>query len=156
MSSLTESKLSTIQPNSCIKAAHKMMSDFNYRHLPVMDGDKLLGILSDRDVSLALVRQEKTGEEITAQEYMSAPVVTVDKSESLATVLDKFIQHKIHAVVVVDGPKIATILTEVDLFRVLKLLLLNPEDSPKKFFDQHALHDANLVRVVEVLNSGLI
>ncbi len=41
----------TISPDATLEEAQRRMLDGNFRHLPVMDGDELVGMLSLRDIS---------------------------------------------------------------------------------------------------------
>jgi CBS domain-containing protein len=48
----------TISPEAALEEALKRMVDGHFRHLPVMEGDRLVGMLSMRDLSRAAVNRE--------------------------------------------------------------------------------------------------
>ena len=42
----------TVTPRTTVSVARQLLSTYGFRHLPVVDGDRLVGIISDRDVRL--------------------------------------------------------------------------------------------------------
>ena len=48
----------TISPDATVEEALQRMLDGGFRHLPVMDGDRMVGMISMRDLSRARVRPE--------------------------------------------------------------------------------------------------
>lgn len=50
----------TIEPEQRLEDCMQIMSDKHIRHLPVMEGGKLIGIISINDVVTAIIRDQKT------------------------------------------------------------------------------------------------
>jgi arabinose-5-phosphate isomerase len=69
----------------------------------VVDGDKLLGIISDGDLRRLLERRGKDALDMTAVECMTAEPKTISGSEFAATALAIMEERKITSLVVVDG-----------------------------------------------------
>ncbi|HTM39075.1 MAG TPA: KpsF/GutQ family sugar-phosphate isomerase [Terriglobales bacterium] len=69
----------------------------------VVDGDKLLGIISDGDLRRLLERRGKDALDMTAAECMTAEAKTISGSEFAATALAIMEERKITSLVVVDG-----------------------------------------------------
>ena len=69
----------------------------------VVDGDKLLGIVSDGDLRRLLERRGKDALDMTAAECMTAEAKTISGSEFAATALAIMEERKITSLVVVDG-----------------------------------------------------
>ena len=49
----------SIGPETTVPEAMRMMNDYRLRHLPVVDGDDLIGIVSARDLTRAVVRKQR-------------------------------------------------------------------------------------------------
>ena len=127
VSQLMSKKLITIAPDESIEQAVKMLRRRGVRHLLVMDGSRLVGILSDRDIKRALdpgrmkQRVQAVGglvfliEPIQVEEIMTKSPVTVHPGapafEAARTMLDR----KFGALPVLDRRKVVGIITETDL-----------------------------------------
>lgn len=112
----------TINPKQPIKAALQLMREHNFRHLPVQDGGKLLGILTDRDIKLA--SSFEGASELTVEEVMSPDPYTVTPQSSLDSVVFEMAEHKFGcAVVQQENGKVVGIFTATDGLRVLGELL---------------------------------
>ncbi|MDG6929200.1 MAG: CBS domain-containing protein [Nitrososphaerota archaeon] len=102
--------VSVTEEESIIGAA-MLMKKRNFRHLPVLDNGKVIGMLSAQDVidslNLAFLSSVSPSEllyalEIPIQRVMSFPVVAVERGDGLADVVKKFIHHNLGALVVVN------------------------------------------------------
>lgn len=104
------------------EAIHRMR-EFQIRHLPVLRAGKLVGILSDRDVKLALsVHPEATNLKVGDIMTEDAYTVTVDTPLDEAT--EVMCRHRYGCTIVVDrNRKIVGVFTEVDALKVLTSLL---------------------------------
>ena len=113
----------TIGNDQTIAKASAIMSEHRIRHLPVLRGGQLLGVLSDRDVKLIEgfrdVDATKTlvDEAMTEQPYTVAPETPLD--EVVATMAEK----KFGSAVVVQNHKVVGIFTTVDACLALSELL---------------------------------
>src|ERR1041385_9177427 len=72
-----------IGPRDRLSAARRMMAAASVHHLPVIAGDELVGIVSDRDMFLVHPLQD-----ITVQDAMTEDVVTVDREEPIDRVIE--------------------------------------------------------------------
>lgn len=113
----------TIGADQSLEKASKLMSEFNIRHLPVLEGGKLVGILSDRDVSLVESfkdvdpRKVKVEEAYTPDPYIASP------TSSLADVCELMASKKYGCALVCDNNKLVGIFTWVDALSALNELL---------------------------------
>jgi acetoin utilization protein AcuB len=108
----------TIGPKIPIKTALSMMREHRIRHLPVQDGGKLVGILTDRDLKLASSFQDAIS--LSVEEVMSPDTFTVPPEAALDRVVFEMAEHKYGcAVVLQPNGKVVGIFTAVDALRVL-------------------------------------
>jgi acetoin utilization protein AcuB len=104
----------SIGVDQSLSAAQKMMREYTIRHLPVMEGGKLRGIITDRDLKLAMgingVDPEKTLiEEIATEDpYITTPEASLDEVVSILA------ERKIGSALVVDNHKLVGIFTATD------------------------------------------
>lgn len=113
----------TIGADQPLTKAEKMMSSHRIRHLPVLDGGKLVGILSDRDVRLVESFRDVDPETVTVEEaYSPDPYITTPEA-SLADVCAEMVAHKYGCVLVCDNHKLVGIFTWVDALKAFDELL---------------------------------
>lgn len=113
----------TIGADQTLDKASKMMSEFRIRHLPVLSGGKLVGILSDRDVRLVESFKDVDPEVVKVDEaYTPEPYIT-SPSSSLADVCEQMATKKFGCALVCDNHKLVGIFTWVDALSALNELL---------------------------------
>jgi len=106
----------TIEPAASALAALGLMQYHHLRHLPVVDGGAVVGILAERDLLLAASRHLHAGMEVA--EVMSRNVVTVAPEAPLTEAARLMATHSIGSLPVVDDTsQIVGIITESDIFR---------------------------------------
>lgn len=108
----------TIGKDIPIKTALNMMREHRIRHLPVQEGGKLVGMLTDRDVKLAA--SFKDAQELKVEDVMTPDPFTVSPEVTLDYVVLEMAEHKFGSAVIAQGNgKIVGIFTAVDALRVL-------------------------------------
>ena len=113
----------TIAQDATLAQAQKLLTDNKIRHLPVVDGENLVGILSDRDVSLissiagADPHTLRVTDAMTPKPYTTSPKTTIDE------VVTTMAEHKIGSVVVTDNHHVVGIFTAVDALAAFAHLL---------------------------------
>jgi len=108
----------TIGRDIPIKAALGMMRDHHIRHLPVQDGGRLVGVLTDRDLKLAA--SINGAAELVSEEVMTPDPYTVLPETPLDRVVFEMAEHKYGCAVVQQANgKVVGIFTAVDGLRVL-------------------------------------
>jgi len=112
------------KPDVTIREASKVMGDMHIGSLVVREGDDILGILTERDVLLAVARGVNP-EEAMVDEVMSKNVVTIDPEKRLEDAVDLMVEHKIKKLPVVDGKKLVGIITASDIVVVEPKLVAN-------------------------------
>ncbi|HEY8270861.1 MAG TPA: CBS domain-containing protein [Pseudobdellovibrionaceae bacterium] len=103
--------------------AEKMMREFNIRHLPVLDGGKLIGILSDRDVKFIESFKDVDPQTVTVSEACTEEPYIVSPKAPLNEVCSEMAQHKYGSVLVMDNNKLVGIFTWIDALEALNTLL---------------------------------
>ncbi|MEO7133635.1 MAG: CBS domain-containing protein [Vicinamibacterales bacterium] len=81
-----------------------LMVEADCGEIPVTDGsNRLIGVITDRDIVVRVVAQGKNPSAVTAAECMSEPVVVVNEDTTLADVISVMEKNQIRRVPVVDA-----------------------------------------------------
>ncbi|RMF88788.1 MAG: CBS domain-containing protein, partial [Planctomycetota bacterium] len=104
---LMSERVCTVGPNTDVDEIRRTMHFRGIRHLLVTDGDRLLGIISDRDV--AGRRQAR------AYELMTPDPLTVAPDSPVGPAVTTMLQHRISCLPVVENGKVCGVLTTTDL-----------------------------------------
>ena len=125
-------KLVTAAPGDGIRETFFRMREAKVRHLPVLDGAQLVGILSDRDLRRPdwvdeapdLSHDYQLDDSLSVSDLMSHHPVVVHTYDDLAKACTLINQHGFGAVPVLDkGNHLVGILSKADLVRAFAHLL---------------------------------
>ena len=114
----------TITPQTTLPEAKQLMLDYHIRRLPVVHKDKLVGIVTRRDInhaessddkSLSLHELNSMRARLTAKDFMSPAVITVSPESTVAEAADLMLEHQIGGLPVVEDGKLVGMITETDI-----------------------------------------
>jgi acetoin utilization protein AcuB len=117
----------TVPPQEKIINAFELMQGRGIRHLPVVEDGELKGLVTDRDIRLALIpsplstpedRMYHLGALERIDEIMATDLITVAPTTTIEEAAKLMVQYKIGAVPVVGQGKLVGILTEKDILSV--------------------------------------
>lgn len=111
-----------------LKLAHEKMLQWGIRHLPVLDGGVLVGVLSERDFALLQAISPKSVEEATVEDAMSTEPYVVEPSASLESVTAQMAEHQYACAVVMEHHKVLGVYTPFDALSLLSSLLHDAKD----------------------------
>jgi acetoin utilization protein AcuB len=103
--------------------AHRTMRERSIRHLPVVDGGALVGVVSQRDLYLLETLEAVDPATETVEEAMTAEPFAVPPAAPLEDVAAEMARRKIGSAVVVDRGAVIGLFTTVDALRALAALL---------------------------------
>jgi acetoin utilization protein AcuB len=113
----------SIGPEQTLKTAKDLMTKQDIRHLPVRDGGRIVGILSDRDIDFALRVDNKEPQRLLVRDAATSDVFSVLPTTLLKEVVQRMASDKIGCALVEDKGKLVGIFTAVDACRVLSEVL---------------------------------
>ena len=116
----TIAKFMTSSPHSIgaeqtLAHAQKVMSDHGIRHLPVLHGGKLVGLITDRDLHVVEAMKDVDPRLITVSDAMTASVYSVSPDTPLDEVVVEMGARKYGSAVVMQNEKVVGIFTTVDV-----------------------------------------
>lgn len=113
----------TIGLDQTLEKAEKMMGEYRVRHLPVLEGGQLVGILSDRDVRLVESFRDVDPRNVTvAEAFTPEPYITTPNTP-LTEVCREMAQHKYGCALICDNKKLVGIFTWVDALNAFDQLM---------------------------------
>lgn len=113
----------SIGVDQTLATAHEIMRKHDIRHLPVLSGGKIVGIVSLRDLHLIETLSDVNPAEVTVEEAMTPDPYTVPADKPLMELAREMAEHKYGAAVVVDRNKIIGLFTTIDALRALAAAL---------------------------------
>ncbi|MEM7298641.1 MAG: CBS domain-containing protein, partial [Bacteroidota bacterium] len=119
----------TLNHTNSLNDAEKLFAEHEVRHLPVVSGDDLIGMLSLTDLQrISFVDNYGDGENkvdtvvydmLTIEQVMVSDPVSVDSSTTIKDVASILAKKEFHALPVVDNNKLVGIVTTTDLINFL-------------------------------------
>lgn len=109
----------TIDLHKTLADARRVMNQHRIRHLPVVSGDTLVGILSERELNLVLMAGTLDPNTTTVEKAMTSDPFAVPPSIPVSLVAKAMADQRHGAAVVIDKNKIVGIFTTVDALRAL-------------------------------------
>jgi CBS domain-containing protein len=106
----------SIDAEKPVSYAAKMMRDENVGLAPIVEGEKLVGTLTDRDIATRVVAEGKDPEATKAGEVASRDVVTVEPETDLDRALQLMAQHQVRRLPVVENDgRLVGVLAQADV-----------------------------------------
>jgi CBS domain-containing protein len=98
--------------------AAKMLRDENVGLAPIVEGDRLIGTVTDRDIAIRVVAEGKDPQTTPVREIASTSLVTVDPDQDLDEAVRLMAQHQVRRLPVVeeDG-RLVGVLAQADIAR---------------------------------------
>jgi acetoin utilization protein AcuB len=115
----------SIDSSESIRHAAEMMSGHAIQHLPVTEGGRLVGVLTDRDLARALCEDEASGAHPSRRVGQIGVTETyiVELTEPLDVVLSQMAQRNVDSALVVKEERLVGIFTRTDACRSFAELL---------------------------------
>ena len=118
VSEVMTSKVCAIDADRPVAYAAKMMRDEDVGLAPIVEGDRLVGTLTDRDVVIRVVAEGRDPESTLVREVASTDLVTVDPQQDLDEALRLMAEHQVRRLPVVeeDG-RLVGVVAQADIAR---------------------------------------
>jgi len=108
----------SIDADKPVSYAAKMMRDEDVGAAPIVEGDKLIGMLTDRDIAIRLVAEGKEPDSTMVRDVMSSRTITIEPDTDLNEALRMMAEHQLRRLPVVDDDgRLLGIVAQADLAR---------------------------------------
>ena len=115
----------SIDVDAPLEDAHKLMREHHFRHLPVMSGGEIVGVLTDRDIKLVLGPDFGSPDEreLRVRDAYVEKACVVPASTPVAKVARVMAQNRIGSAIVTKHGKLVGIFTVTDACRALAQII---------------------------------
>ncbi len=116
----------TISPTASVIEARDLMRQRQIRHLPVLNSERVMGIITDRDIrtvlpspATSLAAREITYllAKLTVDEVMARAVITVAPDTPVTEAISHILEHTIGALPVIEAQQVVGMLTRTNILR---------------------------------------
>jgi CBS domain-containing protein len=129
VSHIMTTELTTVNVTQSLREVIKIFEENNFRHLPVVSGDDLIGIISKTDI-LRISYGSNFGEQesqiddaifdmLSIKQVMRTNLHTIEPETTIKDAAEIFSQAEFHALPVVQGKKLVGIVTTTDIIKYL-------------------------------------
>ena len=124
---IMQAEVVTAPPTASLTTLLQLLQARGFRHVPIVDGQALVGIVSDRDVkqSMASAATSAEGRErdrllagLTAAHIMARSVRTIGPMFAVEDAVKLMVTHRISAVPVTDGGRLVGLVTDTDVLQL--------------------------------------
>jgi CBS domain-containing protein len=105
-----------VAPDTPLSEAAQLMESEDVGSLPVLDGEQLAGMVTDRDIVIRAVAKGKDPRGMPVREVSTRDVVAVSSEEDLSEALRLMASHQVRRLPVVDdGNRLVGVLSQADV-----------------------------------------
>jgi acetoin utilization protein AcuB len=153
----------TVAPTDSLGRADDLLIHGRFRHLPVLDGKQVVGIVSDRDIRVPLFLNDRETalrvmDEKQIREIMRHPVLTASPLMTVEQAAAIMHDNKIGCLPVVDEDRLVGIVSESDIFRVFVQMMgvLTPSSRVQLQLDDRPGQLADVTRIIKELQVNIV
>ncbi len=121
VSEIMSREIVTISPDKQVGQALRLMHKHQIRHLPVLEGDRMVGWLTSRDLREVLLASML--EKITVTDVMIKAPLSVTSDTGVEEAARLIMEHKIGGMPVLDGDRLVGVITMLDVIGAFLTLL---------------------------------
>ena len=107
----------TCEPTTTVVDAAKVMAKEDVGPVPIVEGDRLVGIVTDRDLVVRVLAEGKDPSSTTIGEIASADLTTVTPDSDLQEALDLMSASQVRRLPVVENGRLVGIVAQADVAR---------------------------------------
>ena len=119
---IAQTNLVTVRPSASLADVLHLLNRKAVRHILVVEGPRVVGIISDRDIKTELALSagaELGGQSRTARQIMTPDPITIAPGTAVQDAARRMLSDRVSALPVVQDGRLVGIVTETDLLRVL-------------------------------------
>lgn len=107
----------TISPEQTVFEALRLMADKDIGALVVVQNDKIVGMLSERDYARKIILLGKTSKDTLVREIMSFPVFTIHPDQTIEEAMEMMTHHRVRHLPVVEEDRLVGMISIGDAVR---------------------------------------
>ena len=110
-----KSDIITVSRRETMDKVARLMTQWNVTFVVVLDGNKPVGVITEKDVLGELVARDRKPSEVRVEEIMSSPVISISADETVSDALDKMMEYDVRRLPVVDGGDLVGLISRSDI-----------------------------------------
>ncbi|MEM3623309.1 MAG: CBS domain-containing protein [Candidatus Bathyarchaeia archaeon] len=116
-------EVKVVRPDTTVKEVVATMNKFNIGSIIVVQGERPVGIITERDILRRLVEPCLAPETLTARHIMTSPVTTISETATIEEAAKLMAKKKVKRLPVMSNEKIVGIVTFTDIVTKMPTLL---------------------------------
>lgn len=128
VSDVMSKAVKVVRPDTSMKEVVATMNKFSIGSIIVVQAERPVGIITERDILRRLVEPCLAPETLRAREVMTSPVISISETASIDEAAKLMTRRKIKRLLVVNGEKLAGILTFTDIVTQVPNMLVILEE----------------------------
>jgi CBS domain-containing protein len=106
-----------MDPKTPLNEIAQVMEADDIGSVPLVEGDRLVGIVTDRDIVVRAVAKGKDPKGMPASEVSSREIVSVHPDDDLSDALELMVQHQVRRIAVTDDERLVGVVSQADVAR---------------------------------------
>jgi CBS domain-containing protein len=116
-------KVKVVRPDSSVKEVVATMNKFDIGSILVVQGNRPVGIITERDILRRIVQPCLAPETLAARQVMTSPLLTINKTASINEAAKLMAKEKVKKLPVMDKKKLVGIVTLTDIVTKVPTML---------------------------------
>ncbi len=108
-----------VAPDDTVYEALRRMADHNIGAVVVLDGDRLVGIMSERDYARKVILMDRGSKETRVEDIMTSEVFTISPQTTVSECMQLMTDHRIRHLPVMDGDRLVGIVSIGDIVKAV-------------------------------------
>jgi len=126
-----------VRPDSSVREVVAIMNKFDIGSIVVVQGDRPVGIITERDILRRIVEPCLAPETLTARQVMSSPVLTIKETASIDEAAKLMAKKGVKKLPVMDNQKLVGIVTFSDIVTKVPTMLSILEELVRPYHRSH-------------------
>ena len=117
LKSKPDQNVATIRPEATVFEAVKLMAERNVGALVVLEGEKIVGVVSERDYARKVALMARSSRDTPVRDIMTSPVMTVRPDQTNEECMALMTQNRLRHLPVMDGARMIGVVSIGDLVK---------------------------------------
>jgi CBS domain-containing protein len=105
----------TCEPQASVVDASKVMAQEDVGSIPIVESNRLVGVVTDRDIVIRVVAEGRDPQSVTVGDVASRDLVTVSPDDDLDRALQLMAENQVRRLPIVEGDKLVGIVAQRDV-----------------------------------------
>ncbi len=109
----------SIEPDATVYDAIHLLAEKGIGALLVMEGDELIGVISERDYARQIILKDKSSRKTLVRDIMTSKVITSEPNQEIADCMSMMTEKRIRHLPVVEGGRVVGVVSIGDVIKAV-------------------------------------